>query len=97
MAHTPNPQRAKWIFVLNNYDPLFQFKNYLQLGGFDIKRAVWGYEESAEGIPHVQGYVEFNRSYRLVNVRRLFSDAHWEVALGNSKQNFDYATKVRRY
>lgn len=46
------------------------------------------------GKEHFQGYVEFNRSVRLTDVRRIVSDtAHWEPRRGTAAQARNYCQK----
>ena len=60
---------------------------------FFINRAIWGYEIGAEGTPHLQGYLEFNRSKRLSHVRKILRETFWQEANGNSVANYKYCSK----
>ena len=61
---------------------------------FKVKRAVLRYEQGAEnGTPHVQGYLELERSYRIAHVKRIYPTAHWEGARRSAQVNFEYCTK----
>ena len=90
-------QVKRWGYTYNNYPQGINYKLYLSTPAFNIQRAVWGYEVGAMGTPHIQGYVEFKRTYRLCNVRKIFGGAHWYRCQGDSKANFIYATKSGNY
>ena len=55
-------QRARYVFTLNNYQQGVNYKEYLSRPEFKITRAIVGYEIGENGIPHLQGYVELQRS-----------------------------------
>ena len=92
-----SPQVSRWVFTLNNYPVGYDFKSHLSKADFRVRRAVFGYEVGAAGTRHLQGYVEFERSQRLCNVRRIFPLAHWEPATGDSVSNFLYCSKDGEY
>ena len=54
---------------------------------------MWGYENTHNQNHHIQGYIEFNRSYRFNHVRAILCTAHWQRALGTAFQNYKYCTK----
>ena len=59
-----------------------------------IKRCVWGYEVApTTGTPHLQGYLEFKRSYRINICNRLLPRAAWVPAIADARQNYNYCTK----
>lgn len=87
-------QVSKWCFTLNNYCENFDYQTYLLKADFKIKRCVYGREVApTTGTKHLQGYVEFVRSFRLNHARKIFDAAFWEPAKGSSLQNFRYCTK----
>ena len=88
-----NIQRSRWTFTLNNYDGNVDYKNYMCKPEFKVSRAVWGREIGVNGIPHLQGYLELERSLRLSHVRKIFPTGHWEGATENSLRNYRYCTK----
>ena len=92
-----NIQVSKWAFTLHQFDRDFNYKEYMESGDFDIKRAVLGYENSRTMNAHIQGYVEFNRTYRFHYVKTIFNDAHWERAVASPAQNYKYCTKSGAY
>ena len=80
-AATELQQRSRWIFTLNNYDSTFDYKEYLSEECHRIKRFVFGYEiGAATSTPHLQGYIELVRSYRLSYVNRILPRAFWDPA-----------------
>jgi len=98
MAPSSSPQTCRWVFTLNNYTRATNYKRLFEQAEHKVKRAILGYEQGeVNGHPHIQGYVEFQRSVRLCNVRKVLSNAHWEGARGSAAQNFEYCTKSGRY
>lgn len=88
-----NVQTSRYVFTLNNYDVRFSYKDHFASFDF-IKRVVFGYEVAPNtGTPHLQGYLEFNRSYRLCTCRRLLPEARWEKATECSLVNYRYCVK----
>ena len=91
-------QKSRWNFTFHNYPLVTNYKTYFSNNEFQIKRCIWGYETAPQtGTRHLQGYCEFNRSLRLVNVKRILPDAHWEGSNGNALSNFRYSTKSGEY
>ena len=91
-------QRSRWVFTLNNYDENTNYKEHLLKDEFKIRRAVFGYERGPQtGTKHIQGYLELDRSYRIVHVKRIFPTAYWEAATRSALSNYEYCTKSGRY
>ena len=93
---TQTTQCQRWVVTVHNFEQLIAFDDlheYLGRPIFKIKRAVCGRERTTNGQPHLQGYVEFDRSYRLSHVVKVFRNAHWEKAFGTAIQNYKYCTK----
>ena len=91
-------QKSRWCFTYHNYDRGVNYKHYFRNDNFNIKRIVWGYEQTGDNqIPHLQGYCEFNRSVRLAFVRRILDTAHWEGAIGSATANYLYCTKSQNF
>ena len=90
-------QRCRWAFTLNNYQQDTNFKEHMSKNEFNVARAVWGYEVGTTGIPHLQGYIELKRSYRMSFLKKIFASAHWFVPNGTPKDNYLYCTKSGRY
>ena len=87
-------QVNRWVFIINNYNANQNLLAHFRKEEFKVKRAVFGYERGAEnGIPHVQGYLKLERSYRIAHVKRIYPTAHWEGARRNAQVNFEYCTK----
>lgn len=65
-----------WLFTLNNWSE----EEYTHIRSWTCyKYIVVGKEVGESGTPHLQGYVEFARAYRLGGVKQLLERAHWEV------------------
>ena len=88
-----NLQRSRWVMTLNNYDIERDYCLHFRNTDFKIKRAVIGKEVGNGGTRHLQGYVEFERSFRLAHCRRILNNAYWECARENSLLNYRYCTK----
>lgn len=88
------PQLARWCFTLNNFECIVDYYKLFSDGKYNIKRCVWGVEKgSGSNTRHLQGYIEFSRSYRISYCKQLLPRAHFESARGTAKQNYDYCTK----
>lgn len=62
---------------MNNWTPL-ELDNILH---WDVTRMAVAEESGEDGTPHLQGFVTFQRSYRLAALKKLQPRAHWEVSL----------------
>jgi hypothetical protein len=64
-----------------------------------IKYLIFGEEVGESGTPHLQGYINFNNPKRLQEVHLVggLERAHFEVAKGTAKQNYDYTTKDGKF
>lgn len=63
-----------------------------------LVRGVFGEELGEESSPHLQVAVEFKAKKRLTAIRALclgtcWENAHWEIARGSPKDNYEYCTK----
>lgn len=87
----------RWAFTVNNYNIQLATPDYYSNVSFDVKRCVVGREFGANGTPHLQGYLEFNRSRRLNSCKAIHPNGHWEGAKGTAKQNYKYCTKEGNY
>ena len=90
-------QKARWTFTLNNHNENVNYKDCLSRHCFRIKRAVWGYGISSNNVPHLQGYVELEMSFRRSHVLKILTSAYWEGANEDSLANYRYCTKDGRY
>lgn len=73
-----------WVFTLNNYtenDEQF-FKD------LDSKYTCFGKEMGENGTPHLQGFIIFSRAYRLTQLKKLHTGAHWEKAKACDAGNY---------
>ena len=86
-------QRARWTFTLNNYALHFAYKSHLIKTEFHVFRAVCGYEVGESGRPHLQGYLELQRTLRRAHVLKILPNAHWEGARESSLVNYTYCVK----
>lgn len=84
------PLSRRWCFTLNNYSDV----EYKALLAIVCCYLCVGREVGTEnGVPHLQGFVVFDKPTRLTSLKRISSRAHWEVARGSSKQASDYCKK----
>lgn len=85
----------RWCFTLNNYteEELKSLENLQD--NPKIRYFVAGKEIGADNqTPHIQGYVEFIRSFRFKKVKEMLSPRiHLELAKGSKLQNITYCTK----
>ena len=91
------PSRAKqispavrWCFTFNNYTDI-ELSSMISQIRKDCKKAIVSKEIGKSGTPHLQGYLEFHRKIRPKG--SYINRIHWEKAMGNASQNFDYCTK----
>lgn len=97
MAVNSAVQKSRWVLTLNNYDQDVDFKQLLVNPLFKIRRAVIGKEVGENNVRHLQGYVEYDRSYRLGHCRKVLASAFWEPASESSLANYRYCTKEGNY
>lgn len=86
-------QCSRWCFTLNNFEVGVDYKKIFSDVRNNIRRCVWGVEKGSSGTNHLQGYIEFHRSYRISHLKVILPRAHFEAARGNAKQNYEYCTK----
>lgn len=86
-------QSYAWVFTVNNYSLEEEF--YLMFDLAPITYICFGHEKSAEGTPHLQGYVEVNYrvDFNVIRKWRGFERAHLEPRKGTQKQAIDYTKK----
>jgi len=77
-------------FTLNNWteEEFDSLKSMSQ-----VRYMVIGKEVGEEGTPHLQGYVEFTNSKKLVTLKKINSRIHWERRFGTAKQASTYCKK----
>ena len=78
-----------YCFTLNNYSE----EEHSSLLSTPCSYLVVGKEVGAEGTPHLQGYIYFTLQKTLSSLKKINPRAHWEVAKGDSLQNYTYCTK----
>lgn len=85
-----NPTRVRnWCFTLNNYtsDDIDSIK------AINCRYLIFGKEVGASGTPHLQGYIEFDKSVRFSYVKKLFPKAHLEPRTKPREANIKYCKK----
>lgn len=88
-------QNRRWCFTLNNYDDT-SLLHLRALGESGItKYLIYGKETGQEGTRHLQGFVIFNASRTLLDVKLQLGGNrfHCEIARGTSPQASDYCKK----
>jgi len=96
MTDSQNVQCERWVLTVHNFEQTINFDSLIDYFGkpeFKIRRAVCGRERTTDGPPHLQGYIEFDRSYRRSHVFKVFRTGHWERARGSATDNYKYCTK----
>lgn len=79
----------QWCFTLNN----FSENDIDTILDWPCRYLVFGKEVGVEGTPHLQGYVQFNKTLRFSQLKKLNERIHWEQARGSPKQASDYCKK----
>lgn len=79
-----------WCFTLNNYN---EEDRKAILAWEHTSYCIVGKEVGDSGTPHLQGYVRFKTKKRFTALKKLLPTAHWEVAKGNPRQNYEYCSK----
>ena len=83
--------RIKWCFTLNNYKVL-DIDRIVSVIESECRMAIFGKEISSTGTPHLQGYIEFTKKSRPVNLFGI-KQIHWEGAKGSRNANMLYCSK----
>lgn len=86
-------QAKTWLFTLNNpqrtpEDFLEEAKQWPSL-----RYIIFQLERGEQGTLHFQGYVEFNKPYRLTQLKAANKEAHWEKRRGTQRQAKEYCSK----
>lgn len=85
-------QTRHWCFTLNNWQAADD--DALKLLGPTLSYLVYGYETSASGTKHFQGYAVFPKILRLSEAKsKLPGSPHLEPKRGSPKQASDYCKK----
>lgn len=78
-----------WCFTLNNYSEI----EYESLKTLKCDYIILGKEKGENETPHIQGYVEFPGTRRLVTVKKINARIHWEPRRGSQEQAINYCMK----
>jgi len=92
---SPSPQSRRFCFTINNPSVADAEAVY----GLASKAVylIAGDEVGEQGTPHIQGYVVFDKNYRLSKLSKLLSRAYITVARGTSEENQKYCKKGEKY
>ena len=82
-----------WCFTLNNYSP----SEVTTIDGLPCKYLVYGYELSASGTPHLQGFVHFKNPRRMSSLSKSLPRAHWSVMYSDFASTIAYCKKDGRF
>jgi len=77
-----------WVFTINNPTETDDPRKW-----DDVSYVTWQLEKGADGVPHLQGYVEWSKLKRLSANKKINARAHWEIRMGTQAQARDYARK----
>lgn len=84
----------RWCFTLNNYKE-GDMEAIIKCCSSNSSNYIIGKEVGESGTPHLQGYIEFNKKIRPLNLIEL--GCHWEKAKGNREANIKYCSKDNEY
>ncbi|AAR83499.1 Rep-like protein [Canarypox virus] len=82
-----------FIFVLNNYEE----EEYRKLTEIDCVYMIIGKEIDNNGIPYLQGYIEFNNLKTLHGLKSINSRIYWEPRCVTQEQAINYCKKKGNY
>lgn len=82
-------QLRNFVFTLNNWS----FQDREELLKLDYHYLVFGKEIGDSGTPHLQGYCELKKRYRLSKIKEYIPRAHIEKRRGTPQQASDYCKK----
>lgn len=82
-SETDQPSKS-WVFTHNNFTESDK-QRYLDL---DKTYLCLGEEIGESGTPHLQGFITFQRAYRLTQLKKIIPTAHWEPALVSDGMNY---------
>ena len=78
-----------WCFTYNNYEGVVTAEDF----GPHVSYLIFQEELSESSTPHLQGYVEFKRSMKFGQVRKMLPEAHWEPRVGTAAHCIAYCSK----
>lgn len=78
-----------WIYTINNYtEDDIKFLNQLECVKHRCSKEI-----GESGTPHLQGFISFNKAYRLAGLKKLHGKAHWEPCISH-EHAINYVNKV---
>lgn len=83
----------RWCFTLNNWTET----DLAKVLALVCVYLVVGREKGESGTPHLQGFIIFDKNYRLSGVKKILDRAHWEPARGTTDHASDYCKKDGDY
>jgi len=86
-------QSKRWCFTLNNWTE----SELAKVLALVCVYLVVGREKGESGTPHLQGFIIFDKNYRLSGVNKILERAHWEPTRGTTDQASDYCKKDGDY
>lgn len=89
----------KWCFTYNNYTESDRV-NLINLLGSNGSKFIIGEEVGENGTPHLQGYIEFAKKQRPLEMKifDIFKKKiHWEKTKGSEQENIAYCSKDGKY
>lgn len=93
VAENQAAQGTRWCFTLNNYQEAHLSIIEMVLAPL-AKWLIYGKETAPNtGTKHLQGFVMLQKNKRLAGMKSILVTAHWELARGSNKQNFEYCSK----
>lgn len=82
-----------FCFTINNYN----MDDEINIGEWQCRYVIGGYEEGICGTKHIQGYVEFDKPKKIGGLKKLHKTAHWEARRGTRVQAREYCMKHGEY
>lgn len=97
MAFSAKRSRG-FTITLNNYSE-DEYNNILHIAQLHTEKWIFGKEVGESGTPHIQGYIYFKNGKTMQAIIKLFKNQriHFERALGNGEQNYNYCSKDGDY
>ncbi len=88
----PLKKHRSWCFTINNHSEKI-WNSLTQLkSNFEIKKIIFQEEKGKNGIPHIQGIVQFENQIMFKTLKKMYPTAHWEVCR-SIKGSIKYCSK----